>query len=77
MLTRHLLMGPNGRSLGIRRNYPLRGSGIKCQDWIAEFNRKPLMKAKFHTRDYTSWCGFGKAGDPDSRGVLISCKTYE
>jgi hypothetical protein len=52
---------------GIRRDFPLRGSGIKCQDWVVQFNLKPLLKEKSHARDYTSWCGFGKVRNPDSR----------
>jgi hypothetical protein len=46
-----------GKSIyGIRRDFPLPGDGIKCQDWVVEFNLKPLLKEKSHDRDYTSWC---------------------
>ena len=28
--------------MGIRRDFPLPGNGIKCQDWVVAFNLKPL-----------------------------------
>ena len=30
------------RLSGIRRDFPLRGDGIKCQDWVVEINLKPF-----------------------------------
>ena len=38
--------------IGIRRDFPLPDDGIKCQDWVVEFNLKPLTKEKSHDRDY-------------------------
>jgi len=44
-------------------DFLLRGNGIKYQDWVIEFNLKPLKNEEFNARDYTSRRGFGKVGD--------------
>ena len=58
------------RSNGIRRDFPLPGNGIKCQDWVVEFNLN-LLKEKSHERDYTSWRRSGKTRHPGSRRRYI------
>ena len=49
---------------GLLRGFPLPGDGIKCQDWVVEFNLKPLTKQKSNDTDYTSWCRSGKTRHP-------------